>query len=104
MATARAGRKVRIAPDAGIADGQVGSPADRRTDPDGTTQGKDGWGAFALHLLSIEKEHKHRRIVRVWHPDADADLWHGEFGCAPVESGSHAYQFNNGEVVELSGE
>ncbi|MFP3638119.1 hypothetical protein [Paraburkholderia sp. SIMBA_054] len=102
MAATRASGKARSIPAANTGDGQAGPDADRGTDAAREAAGEDDWGAFSVHLLSVEQEHKHRRIVRVWHPDADAELWHGAFGCAPVEEGSHAYQFNNGEVVELS--
>jgi len=42
-----------------------------------------------------------RRIVRVWHPEADHDIWIGTFGCATIEVGAPAYQFSDGEIVTL---
>jgi hypothetical protein len=51
-------------------------------------------------LSAIEQSDKKRRIARVWHPNADVDLWHGTYGSAPVEPGYVAYQWNNGEICE----
>lgn len=77
-------------------DGQDGAASDRaRVDH----EAHEGWRDFSLRLVAAEKAHPHRRIVRVWHPDAPVALWHGPHSSAPVEAGDVSYQWNNGEIA-----
>lgn len=41
------------------------------------------------------------RIVRVFHPEPPAGLWHGVYGSAEYADGEPGYQLNNGEVITL---
>jgi len=60
----------------------------------------DGLNQVALNAEMAEGGFG-RRIVHVWHPAPNIDVWTGIFGSAPVSSGPSAYQLSDGEIVTL---
>ena len=61
------------------------------------------WAGLNDAVLQAEaQEGGHgRRIVRVFHPAAETELWRGTFGDAPIEPGPAGWQFSDGETVTL---
>jgi hypothetical protein len=91
------------APSSDHGDGQTGDdPTGSKALTAGPSQVVD-WAGLNQSTLDAEKsEGGHgRRVVRVWHTDAKTDVWIGSFGSAPVEVGVPAYQFSDGEIVNL---